>query len=320
MRALGRWLVAGLLLLLGRRGRRRPERPERPQFEASRGAELLTLALLAGVSAACVAFAVVYFTGASTQWLGFALGGAFVLAAAASGIAGKRLVSQKKHVEPRPELEHREDREKVVQELTEPARGLTRRRLLLTAAGGAVTALLGALAIPALSLGPGAESALTRSPWRRGRRLVDERGRPIAAAEIAVGNFLTAFPEGADKEQLSSPLVVVRIRPEDLHLPSDRSDWAPKGILAFSKICTHAGCAIALFRYPLYGPRSPKPALVCPCHYSTFDVARGGHRVFGPADRALPQLPLAIDGQGHLVAAGDFSGRIGPSWWGVRKS
>jgi ubiquinol-cytochrome c reductase iron-sulfur subunit len=317
MRALGRWFVAALLLLLGR-GRRR-ERPEKPRFEASGRHELLALAFLAAVPAACVAFAAVYFTGASTQWLGLALGGAFGIAAAASGLAGKRLVSQKKHVEPRPELEHAQEREDVLQELGEPAAGLTRRRLLLTAAGGAAAALLGALALPALSLGPGAGGRLTRSPWRRGRRLVDEHGRPIAAADVGVGNFLTAFPEGADKEQLASPLVVVRIRPEELRLPPDRSGWAPRGILAFSKICTHAGCAVALFRYPLYGPRSPKPALVCPCHYSTFDVARGGHRVFGPADRALPQLPLAIDGDGNLVAAGDFSGRIGPSWWGVRK-
>jgi ubiquinol-cytochrome c reductase iron-sulfur subunit len=319
VRALGRWLVAALLLLIGRRGAR-PERPERPQFEAEGRDELLTLALLVAVPAACVAFVLVYFTDASTQWLGLAIGGAFALAAAAAGLAGKRLVAQKKHVEPRPELEHVEEREEVLRELREPGEGLTRRRLLLTAAGGAVAALLGALAIPALSLGPGAGGRLTRSPWRRGRRLVDERGRPIPADTIGVGNFLTAFPEGADREDFASPVVVVRIKQDELRLPADRSDWAPEGILAFSKICTHAGCAITLFRYPLYRPRSPKPALVCPCHYSTFDVARGGHRIFGPADRALPQLPLAIDGEGNLVAAGDFSGRVGPSWWGVRKS
>jgi ubiquinol-cytochrome c reductase iron-sulfur subunit len=285
-----------------------------------RRGERLTLMLLAAVPAACVAFAIVYFTGASTQWLGLTLGGAFVLAAVACGLAGKRLVSQKKHVKPRPELEHAVEQEALLRELAEPGEGLTRRRLLLTAAGGAVAALLGALALPALSLGPGAEGPLTRSPWRRGRRLVDEAGDPIPADTISVGNFLTAFPEGADREDFASPLVVVRLRPGELRLPSDRRDWAPHGILAFSKICTHAGCAVSLFRYPLYRARSPKPALVCPCHYSTFDVARGGDRIFGPAGRALPQLPLAIDGEGNLVAAGDFSGRVGPSWWGVRRS
>ncbi|MGH3993878.1 MAG: ubiquinol-cytochrome c reductase iron-sulfur subunit, partial [Pseudonocardiaceae bacterium] len=83
--------------------------------------------------------------------------------------------------------------------------------------------------------------------------------------------------------------------------------------------CTHAGCTINLFRYPLFQPTSPGPALVCPCHYSTFDVTTGGDRIFGPAGRALPQLPLELDQAGRLMAAGEFSGPIGPSWWGVRK-
>jgi ubiquinol-cytochrome c reductase iron-sulfur subunit len=57
---------------------------------------------------------------------------------------------------------------------------------------------------------------------------------------------------------------------------------------------------------------------VCPCHYSTFDVATGGTVLFGPAGRPLPQLPLLIDGARGLRAAGNFSGPVGPSWWGVR--
>jgi ubiquinol-cytochrome c reductase iron-sulfur subunit len=104
-----------------------------------------------------------------------------------------------------------------------------------------------------------------------------------------------------------------------LRLPEGRTGWAPHGILAYSKICTHAGCAIALYRTPLYEPTTPGPALVCPCHYSTFDPATGGTVLFGPAGRPLPQLPLRIDDGGHLRAAGGFSGPIGPSWWGVRK-
>jgi len=63
----------------------------------------------------------------------------------------------------------------------------------------------------------------------------------------------------------------------------------------------------------------PKPALVCPCHYSTFDPARGGNVTFGPAGRSLPQLPLLIDARRQLRAAGNFSGPVGPSWSGVRE-
>jgi ubiquinol-cytochrome c reductase iron-sulfur subunit len=106
---------------------------------------------------------------------------------------------------------------------------------------------------------------------------------------------------------------------EELDLPEGREDWAPDGLLAYSKICTHAGCAVSLYRSPNFTPVSPKRALVCPCHYSTFDVARGADVLFGPAGRALPQLPLRVDDDGHLVAGGDFSDGVGPSWWGSRQ-
>ena len=68
----------------------------------------------------------------------------------------------------------------------------------------------------------------------------------------------------------------------------------------------------------LFPEAEPKPALVCPCHYSTFDPATGGTVIFGPAGRKLPMLPLRIDGRGYLRAAGNFDGPVGPSWWGVR--
>jgi ubiquinol-cytochrome c reductase iron-sulfur subunit len=69
---------------------------------------------------------------------------------------------------------------------------------------------------------------------------------------------------------------------------------------------------------PTFAPVQPRPALVCPCHYSTFDPATGGTVLFGPAGRPLPQLPLSVDQQGFLRAGGTFSGPVGPSWWGVR--
>ena len=119
---------------------------------------------------------------------------------------------------------------------------------------------------------------------------------------------------------VSDAVVVVRVDPGKLDLSPGRDDWAPDGILAYSKICTHAGCAVNLFRKPLYPPRTPGPALVCPCHYSTFDVLRGAAVNFGPAGRPLPQLPLAIDRGGHLVATGSLSGKVGPAWSGVRES
>jgi ubiquinol-cytochrome c reductase iron-sulfur subunit len=160
---------------------------------------------------------------------------------------------------------------------------------------------------------------MARTPWRRGRRLVDEAGDPIPAAAVRPDEFLTAFPEGADREEIGSPIILVRLDPANLRLPASRRDWAPEGILAYSKVCTHAGCAVALYRAPLFQPVEQPPGLVCPCHYSTFDPATGGTVVFGPAGRALPQLPLRIDRRGNLRAGGTFSGPVGPSWWGVRR-
>src|SRR5439155_754905 len=189
--------------------------------------------------------------------------------------------------------------------------------LLGAAAAGALGA---ALVVPALSLGPFFDTdALYETPWRRGRRLVDEHGKPFLLDELERETFYTAYPEGADKEEVGSPLVVVRFEPSELDLPAGRRDWAPGGVVAYSKICTHAGCAVALFRKPTFRPVEPGPALICPCHYSTFDPTRGANVIFGPAGRPLPQLPLLLDREnGELLAAGNFSGPVGPSWWGVR--
>jgi ubiquinol-cytochrome c reductase iron-sulfur subunit len=133
-----------------------------------------------------------------------------------------------------------------------------------------------------------------------------------------VRSFYTAFPEGADKEQQGAPVVVVRVPPATLQLPSELAGYDADGIVAYSKICTHAGCAVSLYRVPNFAPVEPSPALVCPCHYSTFDVRDGGTVLFGPAGRKLPMLPLRIDAKGYLRANGNFDSPVGPSWWGVR--
>jgi Rieske Fe-S protein len=98
-----------------------------------------------------------------------------------------------------------------------------------------------------------------------------------------------------------------------------RCTWAPDGIVAYTKICPHAGCAISLYRYLTYAPTSAEPAFTCPCDYSTFLPGQGGRLIFGPAGRSLPQLPLMVDAQGHVRAAGPFHEDIGPSWWNIHR-
>src|SRR5581483_11512086 len=184
---------------------------------------------------------------------------------------------------------------------------LTRKRLFKAAFGVAGGALGVALITPAASLGPVLDiDPFYDTTWKRGRRLVDEGGKPWRASDIERDNFYTAFPEGADKEALSSAVVLVRLPPDDFRLPPSIAHYPAHGIVAFSKICTHAGCAISLYRAPLFQPDEPRPALVCPCHYSTFDPATGGTVLFGPAGRKLPMLPLYVDRKGFLRAAGTY--------------
>ena len=319
-----RWLAALVVLLLGR-GRRRArlrgrDRVVPPGFP-DRRAENAVL-LLFGCAALCaVAFPVVYAVDSipnQTQFLGLSLGLAFAFVAAACVLIGKRLVVTEENEEEYG-LTHPEEQETLEQLVDESGDRITRKRLLLLAGGAAGTALGVALVTPAASLGPFFDvNSFYRTPWRRGIRLVDEVGRVFHVDDVEEETFYTAYPERADREQMGAPLVVVRLKPAQLQLPADRHGWAPDGIVAYSKICTHAGCAIALYRKPKFPPVEPKPALVCPCHYSTFDPARAGKVLFGPAGRPLPQLPLQIGPSGELQAAGNFSGPVGPSWWGVR--
>jgi ubiquinol-cytochrome c reductase iron-sulfur subunit len=314
------------MALLGRG--RAPEREGReehrvvPPGPSNPGSEAAVAALLFLAALSAAGFVVVYSLGrfrGQHELLGISLGLAFAFVSAALITLGKRVAPSEELEDEYPEVEHPEEQESLAAIVTEPAAGITRKKLL-AAAGGTAGGAIGLAALtPALSLGPWFDvDPLYATPWKPGRRLVDDKGKPYRAAEIEPETFYTAFPEGASHRNVGSPVVVVRVDPKALQLPLERSDWSPDGILAFSKVCPHAGCAVALYRKPKYPPTQPRPALVCPCHYSTFDPATGGEVLFGPAGRALPQLPLAVDAAGELRARGGFSGPIGPSWWGVR--
>jgi ubiquinol-cytochrome c reductase iron-sulfur subunit len=336
MKRVRAWLVLAVLALLRRRRRKPSEEPPPPsprpwrmpaqdvaetaEMEVPRDSrmEVLTAVLLLLAGTCGAAFAVVYLVYDDTQLYGLTLGLALVFLAAALVIAGKRVVPQETAVEPKEPFGDTVEAREVSALAKAGSRGISRRTLLGGAAAAAGLGLGSAFVLPAASLGPNANRILADSPWRRGRALVDEDGAPVGPDDLDVGGFLTAFPAGASLEDIGSPVIVCRLRPQELQLPADRSDWAVEGVVAYSKSCTHAGCAVATFRYPLYEPREPPPALVCPCHYSTFDPRNGAEVTFGPASRPLPQLPLALDGSRHFVAAGPLSGPPGPSYDRVR--
>jgi ubiquinol-cytochrome c reductase iron-sulfur subunit len=298
-----------------------PDDPSRREIPADGRAELWVALLLFAAAALALAFIALYvFDQFNTQLLGVAMGATLALLAAATITAGKFVVPQETSVEERDQLLEADAVSEVVELVESGGDGISRRGLLTCATCVAGGALATAAVAPLASLGPASRS-LHASPWRRGVRLVDDTGRPYSDEQIEIGSFYTALPEGADAEAFAAGLLVIRLPSRWLHLPTRRRSWAPHGILAFSKICPHAGCAISLYRYPTYPPTSVRqPAFTCPCHYSTFLPGDGGKVIFGPAGRPLPQLPLMIDAAGHLRAAGRFDEDVGPSWWGVRRT
>lgn len=158
-------------------------------------------------------------------------------------------------------------------------------------------------------------SKFKRTLWAKGTRLaIDPSGRPIKASDVTIGSVFHVIPEGLDKaahpldEKAKAVVLLVRLDPRDLKEAEDRKTWSYDGIVAYSKICTHVGCPVALYEQQTHH-------LLCPCHQSTFDVADGAKVVFGPAKRPLPQLPITVNDEGYLVAQADFAEPVGPSFW-----
>jgi ubiquinol-cytochrome c reductase iron-sulfur subunit len=180
---------------------------------------------------------------------------------------------------------------------------------LLAGAGGALGL---ALLLPVLSLGPAPGNTLKVTAWARGKRVVDEEGEPVHLDQVPEDGFLTVFPEGS-AGAADAQTLLIHVRPGSLKLPPERMAWVPEGThVAYSKICTHAGCPVGLYR-------AESQSLLCPCHQSQFDVADGARPFFGPAARPLPQLPLGVDADGVLVAQGDFPEPVGPAFWDMNR-
>ncbi|HEY6057370.1 MAG TPA: Rieske (2Fe-2S) protein, partial [Candidatus Limnocylindrales bacterium] len=186
---------------------------------------------------------------------------------------------------------------------------ITRRVALLRLLAGAFAGLGAALAVPVFSLGPAPGRSLFVTAWRAGTRLVDAQGSPVRSDDIPEGGILTVFPEFAT-DAADAQTVLIHVEPGLLRLTGDAAGWAPGNFVAYSKVCTHAGCPVGLYR-------APDHVLVCPCHQSAFDVLTGAHPVGGPAVRPLPQLPIRLEGDGTFVALGDYTAPIGPSFWDI---
>jgi ubiquinol-cytochrome c reductase iron-sulfur subunit len=164
---------------------------------------------------------------------------------------------------------------------------------------------------------PSPSSLLEHTIWAPNVRILsDVAAKPIRPDEVPVGGLVAAIPANLEEvERLTGSLdarakaaiILVRMAPDEI-VSQQGQGWDYQGILAFSKICTHVGCPIALYEQRTHH-------LLCPCHQSTFDLADSGNVVFGPAARAMPQLPIKLDAEGYLVAVSDFQQPVGPSFW-----
>jgi ubiquinol-cytochrome c reductase iron-sulfur subunit len=210
------------------------------------------------------------------------------------------------------------DREAFVKTAKEgaSAAGLGRRSLIKRSLGLSL-GLVGLSPILFLGdLGPTPGNALRTTSWKAGTRLVTDPGdRPIRPEDLEIGAVAQTLPElapGKDHHSLNDiakdAVLLIRLRPEEFNLDAERLSWTYQGIIAFSKICSHMGCAVALYE------QSTKH-LLCPCHQSTFDVTRAAKVIFGPSARPLPQLAITVDAEGFLIAQAPFNEPVGPSFW-----
>ena len=208
--------------------------------------------------------------------------------------------------------------------------GIARRPLLK----GAL--VLGALPLGAVAVAP-IVGALIRSPhdpdnvlmhtgWdpvKNGGTMVPvvrDDMTPVRPEDVSVGGQITVFPGiplGNTNEYADSPVLLIHLRQADadelrrnlshveLNARDGGSMWGD--FVAYSKICSHAGCPASL-----YEQQTNK--LLCPCHQSQFLITDNAQPVFGPATRRLPMLPLTVQ-DGVFVAKSDFREPIGPGFW-----
>ncbi|MBN9152509.1 MAG: Rieske 2Fe-2S domain-containing protein [Microbacterium sp.] len=243
----------------------------------------------------------------------------------------KAIMSDKEFIEPRHATRGRDTtREAVVSAfaVANEESGFGRRAMIRNSLFAALVASI----IPGITLfrglapqnSPGSPHAgdpvylLSHTMWKKGMKLAhDPSGVPIKAEDVTLGSAFHVIPEelasvshqdGYLEEKAKAIVLLMRLPVEDLHPAPGREDWGFDGIVAYSKVCTHVGCPVALYEQQTHH-------LLCPCHQSQFDVSNNAAVIFGPAARPLPQLPIEVDDEGYIVAKSDFHEPVGPSFW-----
>jgi quinol---cytochrome c reductase iron-sulfur subunit len=226
--------------------------------------------------------------------LGSAMSVAFLTLAVGAVLWVRYLMPHVDLTEPRKPLASPvDDRAAFADTFTEgaDASGFVKRPLLRRTLIGASLALGVAPIVLLRDLGPLPGTQLRHTVWKKGTRLlVYGPNTPIRPADFSnPGQMITVVPDGyADNQDAlaKATTIIIKFAPGQLvpHTPTQQGtvmNWTVDNIVAYSKICTHVGCPVALYEQTTHH-------ILCPCHQSTFDATRGAKVIFGPAARSLP--------------------------------
>jgi ubiquinol-cytochrome c reductase iron-sulfur subunit len=253
--------------------------------------------------------------------LGLSMGVAFLAIAAGVVIWIRNIMPDVEQVEERHRLASTDqEREQFKKTFTEGAEasGIIKRPLLRRTLIAASVPLAVAPLVILRDMGPLPGTILRYTAWRKGTRLVVYGpNTPLRAADFSTpGQMITVAPEGYAEDQnvlAKAVTIIIKFAPGELipnrpGSPGTVMNWTVDNIVAYSKICTHVGCPVALYEETTHH-------ILCPCHQSTFNAAQGAQVLFGPAPRPLPQLPIGTDAEGYLISTSDFHVPVGPSYW-----
>jgi ubiquinol-cytochrome c reductase iron-sulfur subunit len=273
-----------------------------------------------------------------TPVLGITLGLTLLVFAVAVIAWGKKLLPEEIAVQERHGGASANDERKLTEatminmadELGIKRRPLLRRAALLGLAP--VGAVAAAPLIGGLIKDPHHPDVFVTTGWTEGVRLVRDDMTPVRPEEVSVGGQITVFPGipgGTGNDYADSPALLIHLRATDAdklrrnlqHIgrnadvphPKDTPAIGPAiwgDFVAYSKICTHAGCPASLYE-------QQTNRLLCPCHQSQFNILDNAFPIFGPATRRLPMLPIKVDDEGYLICSSKdgFGVPIGPGFW-----
>lgn len=277
----------------------------------------------------------------ATPLYGLTLGFAIVAIGIGAVQFTKKFIPEEVSIQDRHDGQSSEvDRRTIVAELSDSLNTSTiaRRKMIKRSAGFGVGVLgIGAI-LPVIG-------GMVKNPWAQGDKsplwvsgwtpnypgetiyIRRDTGRPedivlVRPEDLDAGAMETVFPfresdRGDEEKQLKAlrgirnAVMLIRLRTEDTERVVKRKgqeSFNYGDYFAYSKICTHLGCPTSLFE-------QQTNRILCPCHQSQFDALQYGKPIFGPAARALPQLPITVNSEGFLVANGDFIEPLGPAYW-----